>query len=63
MKKRYLKTWLENTLIGIVIFDTLSVGAFLDTLGNPTYNKIVFATIIINLVILKILYKWGKLFR
>lgn len=64
MKKRvYLKNWLESLLSAIVMLSIGFVTTTIETLGNPTYNKILVVLLIVNVIIMKVLTKFGKSFQ
>lgn len=64
MKKRvYLKKWLENLLSTIVMLSIGFIAITIETLGNPTYNKILVVLLIVNVIIMKVLTKFGKSFQ
>lgn len=64
MKKRvYLKNWLERLLSAIVMLSIVFVAITIETLGNPTYNKVLVVLLIVNVIIMKVLTKFGKSFQ
>ena len=64
MKKRvYLKNWLERLLSAIVMLSIVFVATTIETLGNPTYNKVLVVLLIVNVIIMKVLTKFGKSFQ
>ena len=62
-KKRYLKTKVENFLTSIVMLNIAFVAMTIESIGNNTYNIILIVIIIINVIIMKILTKFGKNFQ
>ena len=62
-KKRYLKTKVENFLISIVMLNIAFVAMTIESIGNNTYNIILIVIIITNVIIMKILTKFGKNFQ
>ena len=63
-KKRYfLKTKVEDFLTTIVMLSIAFVAMTIDSIGNNTYNIILIVIIIINVIIMKILTKFGKSFQ
>lgn len=63
-KKRYfLKTNVENFLTTIVMLSIAFVAMTIDSIGNNTYNIILIVIIITNVIIMKILTKFGKSFQ
>ena len=62
-KKRYLKTGVENFLTTIVMLNIAFVAMTIESIGNNTYNIILIVIMIINVIIMKILTKFGKNFQ
>lgn len=62
-KRYFLKTNVENFLTSIVMLSTAFVAMTIDSIGNNTYNIILIVIIIINVIIMKILTKFGKVFN
>ena len=63
-KKRYfLKTNVENFLTTIVMLSIAFVAMTIDSIGNNTYNIILIVIMITNVIIMKILTKFGKSFQ
>lgn len=62
-KKRYLKTKVENFLTSIVMLSIAFIAMTIDSIGNNTYNIILIIIIITNVIIMKILTKFGKSFQ
>ena len=62
-KRYFLKTNVENFLTTIVMLSIAFVAMTIDSIGNNTYNIILIVIIIINVIILKILTKFGKSFQ
>lgn len=62
-KKRYLKTGVENFLTTIVMLNIAFVAITIESIGNNTYNIILIVIMIINVIIMKILTKFGKSFQ
>lgn len=62
-KRYFLKTNVENFLISIVMLSIAFVAMTIDSIGNNTYNIILIVIIIINVIIMKILTKFGKSFQ
>ena len=62
-KKRYLKTKVENFLTSIVMLNIAFVAMTIESIGNNTYNIILIVIIITNVIIMKILTKFGKNFQ
>lgn len=58
--KRYLKTKVENFLTSIVILSIAFVAMTIDSIGNNTYNIILIVIMITNVIIMKILTKFGR---
>jgi hypothetical protein len=58
--KRYLKTKVENFLTSIVMLSIAFVAMTIDSIGNNTYNIILIVIMIINVIIMKILIKFGR---
>ena len=62
-KKYFLKAKVENFLTSIVMLSIAFVAMTIDSIGNNTYNIILIVIIIINVIIMKILIKFGKSFQ
>ena len=62
-KKRYLKAGVENFLTTIVMLNIAFIAMTIDSIGNNTYNIILIIMIVINVIIMKILTKFGKSFQ
>lgn len=62
-KRYFLKTNIENFLITIVMLSIAFVAMTIDSIGNNTYNIILIVIMIINVIIMKILTKFGKSFQ
>ena len=62
-KRYFLKTNIENFLTTIVMLSIAFVAMTIDSIGNNTYNIILIVIIIINIIIMKILTKFGKSFQ
>lgn len=62
-KKRYLKERVENFLTGIVLLSIAFVAMTIESIGNNTYNIILIVIMITNVIIMKILTKFGKSFQ
>ena len=63
-KKRYfLKTRVEDFLISIVMLSIVFIAMTIDSIGNNTYNITLIIIIITNVIIMKILTKFGKSFQ
>ena len=62
-KKRYLKTGVENFLTSIVMLNIAFVAMTIESIGNNTYNIILIVIMITNVIIMKILTKFGKNFQ
>lgn len=62
-KRYFLKTNVENFLTSIVMLSIAFVAMTIDSIGNNTYNIILIVIIIINIIIMKILTKFGKSFQ
>lgn len=62
-KRYFLKTNVENFLTSIVMLSIAFVAMTIDSIGNNTYNIILIVIIIINVIIMKILTKFGKSFQ
>ena len=62
-KRYFLKTNVENFLTTIVMLSIALVAMTIDSIGNNTYNIILIVIIIINVIIMKILTKFGKSFQ
>lgn len=64
MKKRvYLKEKVETFLTGIVLLAISFIAMTIESIGNPTYDKILVITIIVMLLIMKVLTKFGRSFN
>lgn len=62
-KRYFLKTNVENFLTTIVMLSIAFVAMTIDSIGNNTYNIILIVITIINVIIMKILTKFGKSFQ
>ena len=62
-KRYFLKTNVENFLTTIVMLSIAFVAMTIDSIGNNTYNIILIIIIITNVIIMKILTKFGKSFQ
>ena len=62
-KKVYLKEKVENFLTGIVLLSIAFVAMTIESIGNNTYNIILIVIMITNVIIMKILTKFGKSFQ
>ena len=62
-KRYFLKTNVENFLTSIVMLSIAFVAMTIDSIGNNTYNIILIVIIITNVIIMKILIKFGKSFQ
>lgn len=62
-KKRYLKTNVENFLASIVMLSITFIAMTIESIGNNTYNIILIVIMITNVIIMKILTKFGKSFQ
>ena len=62
-KRYFLKTNVENFLTSIVMLSIAFVAMTIDSIGNNTYNIILIIIIITNVLIMKILTKFGKSFQ
>ena len=62
-KRYFLKTNVENFLTTIVMLSIAFVAMTIDSIGNNTYNIILIVIMIINVIIIKILIKFGKSFQ
>lgn len=62
-KKVYLKEKVENFLTGIVLLSIAFIAMTIDSIGNNTYNIILIVIMITNVIIMKILTKFGKSFQ
>lgn len=58
--KRYLKTKVENFLTSIVMLSIMFIAMTIDSIGNNTYNIILIVIMITNVIIMKILTKFGR---
>lgn len=63
MKRLVLKKWLENSLIGVVMLSIMFVTMTIETLGNATYNKALALVLLVNVIIVKVLVKFGRNFN
>ena len=61
-KRYFLKTNVENFLTSIVMLSIAFVAMTIDSIGNNTYNIILIVIMITNVIIMKILIKFGKSF-
>lgn len=61
--KRYLKTKVENFLTSIVMLSIAFVAMTIDSIGNNTYNIILIVIMITNVIIIKILTKFGRSYQ
>ena len=61
--KRYLKERVENFLTGIVLLSIAFVAMTIDSIGNNTYNIILIVIMITNVIIIKILTKFGRSYQ
>ena len=59
-KKRYLKTKVENFLTSFVMLSIAFIAMTIDSIGNNTYNIILIFIKITNVIIMKILTKFGR---
>ena len=59
-KRYFLKTNVENFLTTIVMLSIAFVAMTIDSIGNNTYNIILIVIMITNVIIMKILTKFGK---
>ena len=62
-KRYFLKTNVENFLTTIVMLSIAFVAMTIDSIGNNTYNIILIVIMITNVIIMKILIKFGKSFQ
>lgn len=62
-KKVYLKEKVETFLTGIVLLSIAFIAMSVESIGNPTYNKLLIIIFIVNVIIMKILTKFGKSFQ
>lgn len=62
-KKYFLKAKIENFLTSIVMLSIAFVAMTIDSIGNNTYNIILIVIMITNVIIMKILTKFGKSFQ
>ena len=62
-KRYFLKTNVENFLTTIVMLSIAFVAMTIDSIGNNTYNITLIVIIITNVIIMKILTKFGKSFQ
>lgn len=62
-KRYFLKTNVENFLTTIVMLSIAFIAMTIDSIGNNTYNIILIVIMITNVIIMKILTKFGKSFQ
>ena len=62
-KRYFLKANVENFLTTIVMLSIAFVAMTIDSIGNNTYNIILIVIMITNVIIMKILTKFGKSFQ
>lgn len=62
-KKVYLKEKVETFLVGVVLMAIAFIAMTIESIGNPVYDKILVITIIIMLLIMKVLTKFGRSFN
>mgnify|MGYP003405651863 CR=1 len=62
-KRYFLKAKVENFLTTIVMLSIAFVAMTIDSIGNNTYNIILIVIMITNVIIMKILTKFGKSFQ
>ena len=62
-KRYFLKTNVENFLTTIVMLSISFIAMTIDSIGNNTYNITLIVIIITNVIIMKILTKFGKSFQ
>lgn len=62
-KKVYLKEKVETFLVGVVLMAIAFIAMTIESIGNPVYNKILVITIIVMLLIMKVLTKFGRSFN
>lgn len=62
-KRKYLKERIEQLLIIVNALIIMFIATTVETLGNATYNKILFVLFIIMIINTKVLTKYGKSFR
>lgn len=62
-KRYFLKAKVENFLTSIVMLSIAFVAMTIDSIGNNTYNIILIIIMITNVIIMKILTKFGKSFQ
>lgn len=60
MKKLYLKKKIEKVLINVEAIIAMFIIITIESLGNIIYNKILFITIIIFIIIGKVLIKYQR---
>ena len=60
MKKLYLKKNVEKVLINVEAIIAMFIITTIESLGNIIYNKILFITIIIFIIIGKVLIKYQR---
>lgn len=63
MKKTYLKKGIENLLINVEMLIIAFVAMTIESVGNSTYNLILFITMIIFVVNAIILNKYSRIFN
>lgn len=62
-KRIYLKNWVEKVFTTIVLVSIMFIAITIETLGNPVYDRVLVVAIIIDVVIMKVLYCYGKEFN
>lgn len=62
-KKVYLKEKVETFLVGVVLMAIAFIAMTIESIGNPVYDKILVITIIVMLLIMKVLTKFGRSFN
>lgn len=62
-KKVYLKEKVETFLTGIVLLSITFVAMTIESIGNNTYNIILIVIMITNVIIMKILTKFGRSYQ
>lgn len=60
MKKRYLKKWVEDLLIGITIVITIAICSFAETMPMTTFFAFSTIGIVIGIFNAFIIYKYGR---
>lgn len=62
-KKRYLKSWLDKTLLytNTIIFAFIAMS--IDSIGNSVYNKVLIISMIIFIANALILNKYSKILK